>query len=80
MAELMAGIGHRDRLHSLRYGISGKNARQRLGVELADIESQLCAERVIESKQTRLGDRHRVDSREQAFRQSGIAAAIQKFE
>ncbi len=76
MAELMARIGHRDRLRTLRYDISGKEPRQRLGVEIAEFEPQLCAKRVIESDQKRLCDRDRVDSRKEAFRQSGIAAAI----
>ncbi len=80
MAELMAGIGHGDRLHPRRQDISRKSGRQRLRVEVADVEPQLRGERVIESQQPRFGDRHRVDPREEAFRQTGITAAIHELD
>src|ERR1700722_14485165 len=79
MAELMARISHRYRLRALRHDISGKKPGQRLGVEPAVTEPQLRAESVIESQQLRLGDRHRVDAREETFRQIGVAAAIHGF-
>ncbi len=79
MAELMARISHRYRLHALRYDISGKKPRQRLGVEAVESQPQLRAESVIESQQLRLGDGHRVDPREETLRQIGVAAAIHGF-
>ena len=80
LAELVAGIGHGDGLQTLRQNISGIDAGQRLGVEVADVESELSAQRAIEFQQTRLRDRRRPEPRVEAFGQIRIAAALHGFQ
>jgi len=79
VTELMSRIGHRDRLQTRRDNIPGKPLCQHLGILVVTIESQLQAERMIESQQTRLCDRRGIHPREEAIRQACIRAGIHGF-
>ena len=58
MTELVAGIGHGDRLGSLREDIAGKKRSERVVAMRIEIQSKFCRQPTIKPDQVRLGDRH----------------------
>ncbi len=76
MPELMARIGHGDRLDGRRKDISGVNSRQRAVIETGGIEPEVRSQRVIECQQARHCDRRRRHACKKALRESGISIAF----
>ena len=72
MPELVAGIGHRDRLGAVRNALAGEDFGALRAVEPVRIEAELDRQRPVQLDQPGRGDRRRRDAREKAGRQRRI--------
>ena len=72
MAELVAGIGHRDRVGALRDPLAGQDLGALGAVEQVRIEAEMHRQRPVQLDQARGGDRGRHHAGEKARRQRRI--------
>ena len=72
MAELVAGIGHRDRLGAVGEAVAGEHLDALRAGEPVGIEAELARQRPVQLDQPRRGDRRRRHAREKALRQRRI--------
>ena len=73
VAELMSGIGHRDRLGARRHLVAGERRRQPVRTDAARIDAQLRSERIIEFDQPGSRHRRRNKPREETLGQTRVA-------
>ena len=72
MAELVPGIGHRDRVGAIRQALSGKDFRPFRGLQQVGIEPEVNRKRPVQLDQPGRGDRGRRDAGEKVRRQRRI--------
>ena len=72
MAELVAGIGHGDRIGAIGHSLAGEDLGALGAVEQVRIEAELDRQRPVQLDQARGGDRGRRHAREKVRRQRRI--------
>ena len=73
VAELMSGIGHRDRLGARRHLVAGERRRQSVRTDAARIDAQLRCEGIVEFNQPGSCHRRRSEPREETLGQARVA-------
>jgi hypothetical protein len=73
IAELMPGIGHRDRLGARRRHIAGEHRRELVRIETARIDPQSRSQRIVELDQAGLCYWRRGEPCEEMLRQARVA-------